>query len=162
MIEKSGINLEDLAYVARSLICAFLELVQTDLLTAFWLVQRCFGRPHAVRVPALENKQRFVRIRKHRMRSPRNKRDENVTKSTQNGDLVFGICDNEVDEGDSSPRPERMHRMGKRTKLKWPDRIKQPSSPTKIERHTPHNEVVFGLPITRNELESRVLYRKAF
>jgi hypothetical protein len=54
-----------------------------------------------------------------------------------------------------------MQEMGKRVRLKWPDRIKQPACPTKIERHTPHNTVIFGLPISHEELTQRVLYRKA-
>jgi len=52
--------------------------------------------------------------------------------------------------------------MGKRVRLKWPDRVKQPGRPVKESKHAPFDMAAFGPQITQYELRERVVHRKAF
>ena len=57
---------------------------------------------------------------------------------------------------------ERMQDMGKKVRLKWPDRVKQPGRPVRESRYAPFDMAAFGPQITRYELRERVVNRKAF
>jgi hypothetical protein len=50
--------------------------------------------------------------------------------------------------------------MGNKVRLKWGDRVKQPSRPVRITHHTPFDPEIFGPSLSPDEKRLRALFRK--
>ena len=86
----------------------------------------------------------------------------NVVASLETKEL-HGICGYAIMRlNDRMAQSKGCREMGKRVRLKWPDRIKQPRKPVRFEQHTPFEERIFGKQITLEELRLRIEYRKGF
>jgi len=158
----------------------FLELVQTNTKRAFWMVKGRYFEELAVAKASVSAQMRsgsacrpprcFVIVLQgvggYRMRSGNLWRHADKRCSLAGNKRVawyLRICDNAIMRlNDRMAQSKGCREMGKRVRLKWPDRIKQPRKPVRFEQHTPFEERIFGKQITLEELRLRIEYRKGF
>jgi hypothetical protein len=79
-------------------------------------------------------------------------------------DMVIGICYDAIMRWYGCIAPRKGCMMGKQGKVRltWAPRVKQPKRAVKVMQFSPGDEMIFGPPISQEELRARVVNGKVW